>query len=406
MSRIRIDHATLVLPDRLVHDQSIFIRDGKIEQVGPAGPMAPPVDHCFDLGGDYLAPGFIDLHIHGSGPFLINNGPEELAGLSALLPRYGVTSFLPTVTPSTKGQEGELLSALAATRTSGAQIAGFHLEGPFLALSGSLPLKEAEALPGDRERVERFIRGCDPYPAVFSISPEFPGVLDLIPAMIRSGAPVFMTHTAASVEQTRKAIDAGVRHATHFYDVFPSPPEKEPGVRPCGAVEAILADPGVTVDFILDGEHVHPVACQMALVSKGAGGVCLITDANVGAGLPPGPAYRFSGYEVTFAYEGAPARITADGPSPGVLAGSGLTMDAALRNAVRLLALDLPQAVSLVSANPARVMGIADRKGQIAPGYDADLVQLTSRLSVRQTWIAGQAQLTGRSSQPSDSGGA
>ncbi len=249
---------------------------------------------------------------------------------------------------------------LSRAAVTGSQILGFHLEGPFLTLTGALP-KEALG-KADPERVERLIEACRPYPAVFSVSPDFDGILDLLPIMTRGGTPAFMTHTAATVEQTAAAIDAGVRHATHFYNVFPVPPEKEPGARPCGAVEAVLADPRVSVDFILDGEHVAPVACRMALACKGTEGVALISDANVGAGLPPGRTYRFADYGVTFAYEGGPARMGADGPIPGALAGSGLTLDAALRNAVRMLDLDLPKAVALVSSTPARILGLGERK--------------------------------------------
>jgi len=234
------------------------------------------------------------------------------------------------------------------------------------------------------------IESSRPYPAIFSISPEFAGVLDLIPIMAQNGTPVFMTHTAANVEQTQAAIDAGVRHATHFYDVFPSPPVTEPGARPCGAVEAVLADPRVSVDFILDGEHVQPVALKMALQCKGPAGVCLITDANIGAGLPPGKKFRFGTYDVVFAYEGGPARITDNGPLPGGLAGSGLTLDAAVRNAVRLLGVGLPQAVRMASANPARVLHLEGSKGRVGEGFDADFVLLSKELRVKKTWVGGE----------------
>ena len=117
--------------------------------------------------------------------------------------------------------------------------------------------------------------------------------------MGQDDTPVFMTHTMATVDETRRAIDAGVRHATHFYDVFPSPEETDRGVRPCGAAEVVLADERVSVDFILDGVHVEAVAVQVALRCKGPVGVCLATDANVGAGLPPG-SYRFGDDEIEF----------------------------------------------------------------------------------------------------------
>ncbi len=147
-----------------------------------------------------------------------------------------------------------------------------------------------------------------------SCSPE---ILNLIPLMRENDAAVFMTHTAANVKQTQDAIEAGARHATHFSDAFRSPPETDPGVRPCGAVEAILADERVSVDFILDGEHVDPVAVKMALACKGPDRVCLVTDANIGAGLPPGKYINYRGEEIEFTYSGGPARRSASKSSSG-----------------------------------------------------------------------------------------
>ncbi len=206
----------------------------------------------------------------------------------------------------------------------------------------------------------------------------------MIGEMAKGNNPVFMTHTKADAKQTGRAIELGASHATHFYDVFPSPEETDPGVRPCGAVEAILADPAVSVDFILDGEHVDPVAVKMALRSKGADKVCLITDANIGAGLEPG-VYMFGKEQVRYSHVGAPARLVKN----NALAGSGLTMDQAVRNAVRMLDLDISQAVRMASANPAKVLGLDESKGRIMEGYDADLVLMNSKFRVLQTWIRG-----------------
>ncbi|HXK61090.1 MAG TPA: amidohydrolase family protein [Acidobacteriota bacterium] len=387
------ENATVVLPGQARPRFSVLVEDGVIQTVAPREQLNDQVvEERIDLGGDFLAPGFIDLHIHGTGFYLVDDGPDALAGLCGLLPKYGVTGFLPTVAPRRPDEDAEFLASLANAEPDGARVLGFHLEGPFLTLTGALP---REALGNaDPRRVERLIEACRPYSAIFSVSPDFEGILELLPIMAAGGTPVFMTHTRASVQQTEAAIEAGVRHATHFYNVFPVPPEPEPGVRPCGAVEVVLADPRVSVDFILDGEHVAPVACRMALACKGIDGVALITDANVGAGLPPQRRpYRFAGYDVTFAYQGGPARMGDDGPIPGALAGSGLTMDAALRNAIRMLGLDLWQGVAMLSATPARILGLGDRKGRIAPGFDADLVQLDADLRVKQTWIGGHPQL-------------
>lgn len=360
----------------------LFVEDGKIMDA---------VRHdrsrgkYIDTGDCYIVPGFIDLHIHGIHRSLVDNGSEDLREICRILPRYGVTGFLPTIAPRTVGEDARFVRGLSQTGTEGAAVLGFHLEGPFLKISGALP---SEAVSGaDAARVEALIEAASPHKVVFSVSPDVEGIAELIPLMARGDTPVFITHTAATVRQTQIAIESGASHATHFYDVFPCPPVAEPGVRPCGAVEAILADARVSVDFILDGVHVDPVAVKMALACKsgGEGRVCLITDANIGAGLEP-ERFGFGGGEIYFDSMGAPARSVQD----GTLAGSGLTMDAALRNAVEWLGLDLPAAVSLCSANPAKVLGLGHRKGALEAGFDADFTVLNDRLEVVQTWINGK----------------
>lgn len=386
MKRTIIGNATVVLPDRLAEGSAVTVEDGKIVRVG-ASQGAADADEVVDAEGRYLSPGLIDLHIHGSHQFLIDAGPDALADLCRLLPAYGVTGFLPTVCPRPKGQDAEFLASLAGVRSDGAAILGFHLEGPFLVHTGSLP-PEAIGM-ADPDRVRALIKAGEAYPVVFSIAPDFEGIDGLIPIMAEGGTPVFITHTSADVAQTQAAIEAGACHATHLYDVFYAPPETDPGVRPCGAVEAILADPRVSVDFLADGEHVDSTAMKVMLLCKGPDRICLITDANVGAGLPPG-TYNFGSNEITFAYEGAPARMTANSALPGALAGSGLTLNRAVANAMEMLGIDLPQAVRMASANPAAVLGLDGRKGQIKPGYDADLTLFDEDLTVRQTWVAGQ----------------
>ncbi len=345
-------------------------------------------DDVINFGDSYIVPGFIDLHIHGLHYSLIDNGVQDLVEISKELPRYGVTGFLPTVAPRPKGEDAEFLKRLSQTKVEGTRILGFHLEGPFLKITGSLT---SEAISGsDTGRVKALIEAAKPHRAIFSISPDVEGIEQLIPLMAENDTPVFITHTAASVEQTQRAIALGARHATHFYDVFPCPEISDPGVRPCGAVEAILANETVSVDFILDGVHVDPIAVKMALVSKqnGPGRVCLITDANVGAGLEPGRFVFGGSGEIEFAYKGAPARLVKD----NTLAGSGLTMDQALRNAIKWLNLELPQAINLVSKNPAEILGLETKKGTLAVGYDADFTILDKNYNVLQTWIGGQCR--------------
>lgn len=371
-----------IVTDGGIVDGFLTIREGTIVAIEDSYPD----NQIVDMGDVYILPGFIDLHIHGVHTSLVDDGGEALADICNALPQYGVTGFLPTVTPRLKGEDSAFLSLLAKRRTEGAEILGFHLEGPFLKITGSLT---AEAISSaDISRVKALIDAAKPYKAIFSISPDVEGIENLIPLMAENDRPVFITHTAASVEQTQQAIALGARHATHFYDVFPFPPVTEPGVRPCGAVEAILADERVSVDFILDGVHVDPIAVKMALVckAKGPGKVCLITDANVGTGLEPGRFVFGSSGEIEFAYRGAPARSVGE----GTLAGSGLTMDQALRNALKWLDIDLVEASKLLSTNPANILGVDDKKGRLAIGYDADFLVMDDQLEVLQTWINGK----------------
>lgn len=365
-----------------IENAYLGIREGRIISVD----TLKPDSQFTDMGDAYILPGFIDLHIHGVHTSLVDDGAEALADICRILPQYGVTGFLPTVAPRSKGEDSAFLSSLAKTKTEGTEILGFHLEGPFLKITGALNSKAIG--DSDTGRVNALINAAKPYKAIFSISPDVEEIENLIPLMAENDTPVFMTHTAANVVETQRAIALGASHATHFYDVFPCPPVTEPGVRPCGAVEAILADKRVSVDFILDGVHVDPVAVKMALACKaqGPGKVCLITDANVGAGLEPGRFVFGNSGEIYFSSKGSPARSAKD----DTLAGSGLTMDQALRNAMKWLDIDLVEASQLLSANPAKVLGVDDKKGKLALGYDADFVVMDDQLEVLQTWIHGK----------------
>lgn len=390
MKRLVITNASVVTDNTILAGYSVYCADGVIEAVVPPGSDKHGVaDVVLDAGGKFLLPGFIDLHIHGSYNKMIDSGTADLEALCRILPRYGVTGFLPTVTPMKEPTEDyRLLKELASASSEGTEILGFFLEGHYLQLTGAIA-----NIPRiyDVQRVEDLLSSAAPYSCVFGVSPEVPGIEKLLPLMAKA-YPAFITHTKATVEQTKKAIQAGARHATHFYNVFPYPGDKEGGVRGCGTVEAIMADPSVSVDFILDGEHVDPVVIEMALACKGHDNVSLITDANINAGLPPGRYTGIGGRPITVAYEGAPARMVdsySDDAPPGGLVGSGLTMDRALRNAIKLLGINLPLASKMVSANPARVLGLEHVKGRIAEGYAADFVLMNDALQVVSCHIAG-----------------
>ncbi len=236
---------------------------------------------------------------------------------------------------------------------------GLHLEGPFTALPGA----GCEVMPGDVALLDELLDACRGRVRVMSLSPDTPCILPVIARLRERDVVPFVTHTRATLAQTRAAIAASARHATHFYDVFPLPPEEEPGARPVGAVEAFLVEPHTSVDFIADGCHVEPIVVQLAVRAKGWQDVAVITDANIGAGLPPGEYPTPWGYPVRV-QPGNGARI-ADPAHPhyGELAGSALTMNVAMANLLRWLDAPPEQVWVLGTGNPARIAGLAHRVG-------------------------------------------
>jgi N-acetylglucosamine-6-phosphate deacetylase len=347
----------------------------------------PPGATELDACGSLLTPGLIDLHTHGIGRSLYERSPEDLLEGAAMLPRFGTTCVLPTLYRVFGREFMNHLSQLAAglDQVTTVRFPGFHLEGPFLALPGA----GAECLPGDLVLLDEILDACKGKAVVMSISPDTPNILPVIERLVEKGVIPFMTHTCASVAQTEVAMAAGAIHATHFYDVFPLPPVQTGGVRPCGAVEAILATPECSVDFIPDGTHVEPVAIRAALAAKGFRKVLLITDSNIGAGLPDGVHETPWGYSV-LVKAGEGARVADEGhPKKGGLAGSALTMDAGIRNLFQWLDLPPEQIWAMGTSNAADLVRL-HHLGRIQPGAAADLVLWNESLEVETTWLAGR----------------
>ncbi len=380
--RTIITGARIVLPGERILTEDVLIENGTISAIGSGLPSSPLPTDFIHAEGAYLTPGLIDLHTHGIERFIYELGVEELDQACQCLARYGVTTVLPTTVPQVTddymARLQEIATALPAIRS--VSIPGLHLEGPFLALPGSA----AATIPGDLVLLKELLALCQNRVAAMSISPDTENILPVIEHLRECGIPVFLTHTRASVEQTEAAIAAGARHATHFYDVFYAPDETDPGVRPVGVVEAVLADPRVSVDFICDGIHVHPAAIRAAIAAKGCSGISLITDSNVGAGLPPGVYDTPNGFRVRTREGDAPRdEIT------GGLAGSALTMNRGMENLLRWLDLPPAEVWAMGTRNPARVVGLMDR-GTLTVGARADLVLWSTDFRPVRTWLAGR----------------
>jgi N-acetylglucosamine-6-phosphate deacetylase len=387
MNSTLITQARIVFPGERIAPGELLLQDGRIAAINPAPADIPAGCVRVDAGNRLLTPGLIDLHTHGIGHSLYEAGPESLASGLAFAPRFGTTGILPTLyrvmNRASLPLLAELSRALDGIRT--VSVPGWHLEGPFLRLPGA----GADTIPGDLGLLDDILAATGGRTRAMSISPDTPGIIPVIERLRERGIVPFITHTRASVAETERALDAGAHHATHFYDVFPLPDVSEPGVRPCGAVEVLLADPRGTVDFIADGVHVETVAIRAALAAKGFAGVVLITDSNIGAGLPDGIYPTTFGFPVKVSAQNA-ARIHDPGhKNHGSLAGSALTMNVGIANLHRWLKLPSEQIWAMGTANPARVMGLTN-KGVIRVGADADVVVWNDDLTPQCTWVAGE----------------
>lgn len=382
MPSLLIRNVRLVKPGRSIDSGDVLVHDGRIVSTGRVCVSVPDME-IIDGCGRLLTPGLIDVHTHGIMRSLYESGPDGLRSAARELGRFGVTTVLPTIVPQIRDGWLDRLSELAAAIPSVREvnIPGLHVEGPFMAVGGAA----CPTLPGDLGLLDRILAACAGRLAVMSVSPDTPDILPVIRRLRQEKVTVFLTHTRASVEQTEAALEAGAVHATHFYDVFYPPPEKDPGVRPVGAVEAILADPRASVDFIADGVHVHPTAIRAAVAAKTWAGVVLITDSNIGAGLPSGIYDTPWGYRVKVS-PGTAARHE----TKNFLAGSALTMDRGMTNLLAWLKLPPEQVWAMGTLNPARILGLA-RKGRLEPGADADLVLWDDDLTAARTWVNGHS---------------
>lgn len=375
-----IRNARIVEPGKRIFPGDVLVHDGRIVATGNIGATVRDA-RIVEAGGRLLTPGLIDIHTHGIKHSLYESGVTGIRTAAQSLGQFGVTTVLPTLIPKTTDAWFEMVSEIAAALPSIKEVnmPGLHIEGPFMAVGGAA----CPTLPGDVALLERILTASNGRLAAMSLSPDAPNIVPVIKRLREENVSVFLTHTRANVEQTEAALAAGARHATHFYDVFYAPADTDPGVRPVGAVEAILADPRASVDFIADGVHVHPTAIRAALAAKGWPGIVLITDSNIGAGLPAGVYDTPWGFQIKVSPETAARHAVKNS-----LAGSALTMDRGMANLLKWLALPPEQVWAMGTLNPANLLGLT-RKGRIEAGADADLVLWNDDLTPANTWVNG-----------------
>jgi N-acetylglucosamine-6-phosphate deacetylase len=273
----------------------------------------------------------------------------------------------------------ELESALdAIARCKAPTVIGAHLEGPFLSPKRPGAMDPELFINPDVGQLRRLLEAGAGGVRVMTLAPELPGSLELVERLARESVVASIGHTDATDAEVRAAVKVGARAATHVFNAMPQLHHREPG-----AVGAVLDLPGVSCELICDGVHVDPVAMRLLFRAKGVSGTRLVTDAMSAAGMPDGE-YRLGGRPVSVAGGRA---VLAGG---GSIAGSTLTMERAVQNAVRLLGASVQDAILMASTNSARLLGLGGRKGEISSGSDADLVVLDESLQVQATMVAGQ----------------
>lgn len=355
-------------------------------------------DRVVDLRGDYLVPGFIDMHVHGGGGADVMDGtPEAILTVCRTHGRHGTTTLYPTtLAASEEDMEGffrALDGAVAVQKEEGlegARIGGVHVEGPWLAPEQAGAQDSRYLQLPSAESGERMLEKSDKITAV-TLAPELPGAWQCAALLAGRGILPSMGHSSATLDQVRGALDWGFRHMTHFYSAM-SGMKRERGMRIPGMVEGGYLFDSVTVEAIGDGLHLPSDLLALIYKVKGPGKMALITDAMRGAGRPEGPSILGSlknGQKVLV--EGGVARLL-DGSA---FAGSVCTMDRAVRTAVAA-GIPLEDALRMASETPSRILGTQSRRGIIMVGMDADLVRLgRTSLEVRTTMAAGRVVFGG-----------
>lgn len=353
---------------------AVVVEGGKILETVRSPRLADLPPERREVPG-LICPGFIDLQVNGA--FGVEVGPDSgaIARLARELPKTGTTSFLPTAISWPAERYDSFLEVLKdAQRSEGANILGAHIEGPFLS-----PARKGAHDPAHLRPVDLGLaRGLadSGMVRVMTLAPELPGAKEAIRLLTEGGSVASAGHTDASYEETLRAIDAGLSIGTHLYNAMGPFTHRSPG-----AVGALLADDRVRAGIIADGVHVHEGALRLAYRQKGPEGLTLVTDAMEAAGMPPGE-YKLGGRKVRS--EGGEVRLP-----DGTLAGSTLTMDRAVSNAVDLLSIPMRDAVRMATQTPADILGIRG-KGKIVPGADADLVLLAPSGAVYETIVGGE----------------
>jgi N-acetylglucosamine-6-phosphate deacetylase len=368
-----------VLTDKgFVTGHSVLVDGGKIVAVTKDDDATVwSAARTVDLAGQMLLPGFIDLQVNGGGGVLFNEQPTvgAIAAIGSAHRRFGTTGFLPTLITDDLDNIETALGAAAEAVRKVPGVLGIHVEGPFLNRQRK-GVHDASKFRLLDERAFKLLTSFKAGKLLATLAPELTSP-EMIGRLAKAGVIVSAGHTDGTYEEISAALGAGLTGFTHLFNAMSPLVNRRPG-----AVGAALDNADCWCGIIVDGHHVAPAVLRITLRAKGAEKLILVTDAMPSVGVE----------NKSFLLQGRPITVS-NGvcvDENGVLAGSDLDMASAVRNSVKLLGVDLPTAVKMASKVPAEFLGLGDKLGQIAPGYQADLLQATDNLDIIASWIAGE----------------
>jgi len=382
-----LKNARFIFPDKVCEGLELVAHEGKIMAIREQ--TQARCDEIVDLAGNYLAPGFIDLHVHGAlGRDTMEASPEAFRAICDFHAKGGTTSLLVTTATAPLEMLDRVLRAVRDCLGRGARrplptaaIAGVHVEGPFISKAKRGAQREEFIQKPSPAHVQQLLAHADVIKRV-TIAPELPGAIEAIESFQAYGISVSGGHSDAFDEDARAAFQRGMRSVTHTFNCMSN--ARHRGVyRVGGLLEFALSEPQISCELIADGHHVSPTLMKMLYRAKGCDGICLVTDATPGAGLPDGSRFSLFGNDCIVE---AGVCLLAD---RSALAGSASQMIHLVRTMVRKVNVPLNEAVAMVTQNPARAINL-DTKGRLVVGADADLVVLSPELDVLRTFAAGK----------------
>jgi N-acetylglucosamine-6-phosphate deacetylase len=374
-------NARLILPDGIRDESELVVREGKIVEIRVRSDDGN--DEIVELAGNYLAPGFIDVHVHGAtGRDTMEASTETFRAICDYHATGGSTSLLLTTATAPIDAIMKVIDAVRQSRPANQRIAGIHVEGPFISKTKAGAQRPEFIRDPDLQIVEQLCADSDVIKRI-TLAPELPGAVEAIKKFYSCGISVSGGHSDAWEEEAYAGFAAGVLSVTHTFNCMSSARKRGP-YRVAGLLESAMAEMGVSCELIADGHHVSPTLMRLLYRAKGPQGICLVTDAIAGAGLPEGS--HFSLFGINCVVKGG-VGLQVDQPA---LAGSVSRMIDLVRTMVEKVGAPLHEAIAMASATPARLTGLG-AKGHLQVGADADLVVLSPTLEVLQTFVAGKS---------------